>query len=129
MPISTAYFQVTEQLLEINSDFSALYSELYLKNKIIEQQKHDYYLLSVTDALTKLYNRRYFYDIVEDEIEISEKNETPLSFLMIDINDFKKVNDYYGHYAGDELLVPFHKYSLKTCGTKKRLSGSGEMNF
>ncbi|SDJ41160.1 sensor domain-containing diguanylate cyclase [Salimicrobium halophilum] len=105
IPVSTEYFQITEQLLEINSDFSNLYSELYKKNEIIEQQKQDYYMLSVTDSLTKLFNRRYFYDIVEEEVKNSWKEQRSLSFLMIDINDFKKVNDQYGHHAGDKLLV------------------------
>ncbi|WP_347861303.1 sensor domain-containing diguanylate cyclase [Salimicrobium sp. PL1-032A] len=101
VPVSTEYFQITKQLLEINSEFSELYSELYKKNKIIEQQKQDYYMLSVTDSLTKLFNRRYFYDIIDEEVNTYR----PLSFLMIDINDFKEVNDRCGHYAGDQLLV------------------------
>jgi len=60
--------------------------------------------LAITDGLTDLYNRRYFYMMLENEIDRSRRYETPLSLIMMDIDHFKKVNDQYGHLAGDNVL-------------------------
>lgn len=56
------------------------------------------------DSLTKLYNKRYFIDTLSREFSFSRRNKTPLSLLMIDIDFFKKINDSYGHLAGDYVL-------------------------
>lgn len=61
--------------------------------------------LSEIDPLTNIYNRRKFYALLSDEIERSERYERPLSFMMLDIDYFKRVNDTYGHDVGDNVLV------------------------
>jgi diguanylate cyclase (GGDEF)-like protein/PAS domain S-box-containing protein len=60
--------------------------------------------LAITDGLTKIYNRRYFYLILQNEIERARRYGTPLSLVMMDIDHFKKVNDRFGHLIGDEVL-------------------------
>lgn len=60
--------------------------------------------LSIKDSLTGLYNRRYFFDYMEKEIERAKRSDRPLSLIMIDIDDFKKYNDTNGHLAGDAVL-------------------------
>ncbi len=60
--------------------------------------------LAITDGLTGLYNHRYFYDRLAQEVARAHRYEIPLSLLMIDIDDFKAYNDKYGHRAGDTLL-------------------------
>jgi diguanylate cyclase (GGDEF)-like protein len=60
--------------------------------------------LSLTDALTGVYNRRYFELLVEKEVERSQRYNRPLAAIMIDIDHFKKYNDSFGHPAGDEAL-------------------------
>ena len=60
--------------------------------------------LAITDGLTGLYNHRYFYDRLAQEVARAQRYELPLSLLMIDIDDFKAYNDRYGHRAGDALL-------------------------
>jgi diguanylate cyclase (GGDEF)-like protein len=60
--------------------------------------------LSITDALTGLYNRRYFFKRFNEEIENSLRYNTGFSILMIDIDHFKQFNDRFGHKAGDEIL-------------------------
>lgn len=62
-------------------------------------------LLASTDSMTKLYNRRYFEDAAEQFLELARRNETDLSLIMLDVDDFKKVNDEYGHKVGDTLLI------------------------
>ena len=60
--------------------------------------------LSVTDPLTGLYNRRHFEDNLEREFLRASRYNNELSFAIIDIDFFKKVNDTYGHSAGDYVL-------------------------
>src|SRR3989344_5855899 len=59
---------------------------------------------SLTDALTNLYNKRYFYRILYIEIKRAKRFMHPLSLLVIDLDNFKKYNDKFGHHAGDKLL-------------------------
>jgi two-component system cell cycle response regulator len=60
--------------------------------------------LSVTDSLTKVYNRRYFMDIFQQQFEQFQRYRTPCSLLFLDIDNFKLVNDTYGHNTGDVVL-------------------------
>jgi diguanylate cyclase (GGDEF)-like protein len=60
--------------------------------------------MAVTDALTGLYNYRYFYERLHSEMARSARYGHPLSLLMIDLDYFKRVNDRYGHLKGDEVL-------------------------
>lgn len=60
--------------------------------------------LSVTDPLTGLLNRRYLKERLAEEINRSDRSGEPLSFLMMDVDDFKSYNDRFGHPAGDDAL-------------------------
>ena len=60
--------------------------------------------ISLTDSLTELYNRRFFQDRMNEEIERARRHSHPVSLIMLDIDDFKNYNDSYGHLAGDEAL-------------------------
>ncbi len=59
---------------------------------------------SMTDALTRVANRRRFLEVAEIEIDRARNAGAPLSFLMLDIDHFKRVNDSFGHDAGDDVL-------------------------
>lgn len=61
-------------------------------------------ILSRTDGLTGILNRRAIYEVLEKEIIRSGREKTPLSVLMLDIDFFKKINDDYGHNVGDAVL-------------------------
>lgn len=61
--------------------------------------------MATTDMMTKLKTKHYFFTILTDKIEVSAKQEIPLSVLMFDIDFFKKFNDTYGHDCGDYVLV------------------------
>lgn len=61
--------------------------------------------LSVTDFLTQYYNRRYFAEKLEREIDLARRAGRTFSLLMYDIDHFKKTNDNYGHDVGDTVLV------------------------
>lgn len=66
-----------------------------------------------TDSLTGLYNHSYFKEVLGDFLK--DKKELKLSLALIDIDDFKKYNDYYGHLAGDELLKYIGDLLLEGC--------------
>jgi len=60
--------------------------------------------LAITDGLTDVYNHRYFYERLAQEVARAVRYELPLSLLMLDIDDFKLFNDQFGHRAGDDAL-------------------------
>ena len=59
---------------------------------------------AVTDGLTGLYNHRHFYERLEHEVARAQRYGTPVSLLMLDLDDFKVYNDRFGHLAGDAVL-------------------------
>lgn len=60
--------------------------------------------LSITDELTKLYNRRRFNEVFEKEINRAKRKNESIAFLMLDVDHFKLYNDTYGHQGGDKIL-------------------------
>lgn len=67
------------------------------------------YELSITDGLTKLYNRHHFNDISSTILESSLRKNNVFGFVLLDIDNFKKYNDTYGHQAGDNVLIEISK--------------------
>lgn len=63
--------------------------------------------LSTRDSLTGMYNRAKFNNELDKYIDFSKRFNTPLSLAIIDLDDFKKVNDSYGHLCGDNLIIDF----------------------
>ena len=68
------------------------------------KEKEIYKELAITDGLTEVYNRHYFNQTLPRELERARRYNIPLSFLMVDIDHFKKFNDSQGHLAGDWAL-------------------------
>ncbi|MGI9286173.1 MAG: GGDEF domain-containing protein [Pseudomonadales bacterium] len=60
---------------------------------------------SITDALTKLYNRRYLDSSLADAVSFAQRYNLPLSVLLIDADHFKQINDTHGHHTGDLALI------------------------
>lgn len=60
--------------------------------------------LAGTDPLTSVANRRAFYDLANMELNKARRYQTPISVLYLDIDDFKQINDHFGHHIGDTLL-------------------------
>ncbi len=70
----------------------------------IEREKRDLERLAITDYLTGVYNVRYFYNRLEEEFSRAERHRIPLCCMMFDIDNFKHINDTYGHRVGDIIL-------------------------
>lgn len=70
----------------------------------IKEREERLELMSQIDGLTQLYNRPFFDQAMDISLANSRRNMTPLTLVMMDIDHFKKVNDTYGHQAGDECL-------------------------
>jgi two-component system cell cycle response regulator len=70
--------------------------------------------MATRDELTGLYNRRYFMEALEREVSRAKRYETDLALCMIDLDHFKRINDTYGHPAGDKVLLEIGKI-LKEC--------------
>jgi diguanylate cyclase (GGDEF)-like protein len=68
--------------------------------------------MAMRDDLTRLFNRRYFFDRLERELETARGFQRPLSVLLIDVDQLKTVNDTYGHRTGDEVLTNFGQFLL-----------------
>lgn len=73
-------------------------------NRILSARIDELHLKSVTDSLTGAYTHGYLHEILELEIQRSLTEKNPLSLLVIDIDDFKKINDTHGHLFGDRVI-------------------------
>jgi len=93
-----------DEISKLNNELINTKRLLEQKNARLESLNKKLEKISVTDELTKLYNRRHFFDIIENEINRAKRMNYKITLLSIDINNFKKVNDTYGHLEGDELL-------------------------
>ncbi len=92
----------------------ALQDELRQKNSQLEGVLLKVETLAITDSLTELFNRRHFGNTIEKEFNRTIRYQSPTSCLMIDIDYFKKINDEYGHRAGDLVLKEIAKI-IKSC--------------
>jgi diguanylate cyclase (GGDEF)-like protein len=92
--------ELEEKRLEIedaNARLVAQNRELHRVNEVFQQ-------LSITDDLTRLHNHRFFQDHLPREVKRAKRTREPLSLILIDIDDFKALNDRFGHSVGDAVL-------------------------
>ena len=101
------------------SERKRLEEELRASNLVLER-------LSVTDGLTKLYNHRHFQECLKNEFERASRFGTNLGLIMIDLDDFKLINDNYGHLVGDQVLAhtsELIRQSIRRIDTPARYGG------
>lgn len=93
-----------EALEENTREIDKRLVELEELQQQLEEKNEQLLLLSITDGLTGLINRRYFDELYDDEWRRCQRQHEPLSLLLLDIDHFKTFNDTYGHGAGDDCL-------------------------
>lgn len=99
--------KVTEHKLA-DGDKVLVGTRLYFRFSYQDAQDQNYqqslFKAANNDALTNLYNKKYFVDVLPKEFSFARRTKEPLSLMMLDVDHFKKVNDTYGHLAGDLVL-------------------------
>jgi diguanylate cyclase (GGDEF)-like protein len=104
----------------------ALQDELREKNRQLEEALLKLEVQAITDPLTELFNRRHFISVIEKEFNRTVRYKSPTSCLMIDIDHFKRINDAYGHRAGDISLketAALIKHCVRDIDTVARWGG------
>jgi len=91
--------------IENTTIYNDLEKKVQQRTKDLEATQDKLKILATTDSLTKLYNRRYFSEVLENYYHLAKREKTELSLLMLDIDNFKSVNDTYGHQMGDAVIV------------------------
>lgn len=109
-------------LAKMNKKLSILHKELKLKNDKLT-------ILSNTDSLTGIYNRRKIDSFLQDQVEVLQRYNTPFSVILIDIDHFKLVNDAYGHDIGDAVLIEFSKLIKRNIRTSDKVGRWGGEEF
>ena len=108
--LTEAVFGLITLILLLN--VYTIYQEILIKRlrrQLVEKQDHSHILrnLAMIDPLTGLYNRRFAEQRLATEVARSEHRGHPLTVLTLDLNNFKEINDTYGHPAGDQVLQEF----------------------
>ena len=105
---------------------------------ILKFTYHDYldevfqrqmYESALRDGLTKVFNKKYFNDLLDKEFSYSIRHSTSLTLLFIDIDYFKRINDQYGHQAGDSVLADLAGVVSRVVRTEDVLARFGGEEF
>ena len=103
--LTGAFNDMMRKLRDYQSEIEATNLDLQERNAELQAAKETFEQLSITDGLTKLHNHRFFQDHMTREIKRVKRSEEPRSMRLLEIDDFKRLNDRAGHAAGDELLM------------------------
>lgn len=96
--------KLTSRVGHANQELQNAYQQLTIQANELRGLNQELELLSVTDPLTGLYNRRYFERLMESEMALSIRNDETISIILLDIDNFKAINEQYGHSGGDAVL-------------------------
>jgi diguanylate cyclase (GGDEF)-like protein len=118
-PASGAFDQRTRALAQSLAAQASIALENARLHGIVQRQ-------AITDELTELANRRYFMETLETELRRAERFDEPLALVFADLDDFKNVNDRFGHHVGDDVLRAFAdvvRRRVRTIDLAARLGG------
>jgi len=99
------------------------------QDKLDESFQQQMYDAALRDGLTGVFNKKYFTDRLDTEFAYAQRHKTMLSLVMFDVDHFKKVNDTYGHLAGDEVLVQLARTAQKLIRTEDVITRYGGEEF
>jgi len=106
-----------EEIMKLNSQFANAQREVAKKNEELKRMNEKLETVAAKDALTGLFNRYTLQEKFQEVLKRCQRGDSILSMAMVDFNNFKKVNDDWGHEAGDRLLKDFAKLALKETRT------------
>jgi len=104
--ISFARSNYTHDEIEFIKAFGSQIGSTLVKIKMQDKMKR----ISVTDQLTGLYNSGYFHESLDKYVYACKRNSSRLSLIVIDLDEFKNINDTYGHLAGDKVISEVGRY-------------------
>ena len=126
LPGGTGQFNITIAVtvpLVIAPPLGYVFISIYLQ---LEKVREEVHALAMTDELTRAFNRRHFLKLVENELARAKRYQHALSIIIFDIDNFKKVNDTYGHLCGDAVLQNLSltcRTILRQCDAFARFGG------
>jgi diguanylate cyclase (GGDEF)-like protein len=125
MGIATVIYFYTSKTEKMNEELEKSYHEAIEKNRIIEQQGEAMKYLAYNDKLTGMPNRESFMTNLEKQI----KESGDCVMIYIDLDDFRRINDSFGHVIGDELLKQYADKIQNYCGDKAYAAKIGGDEF
>lgn len=110
---SSKFYEV--KLSALSSQKGSLAGRIITISNITRQMEmiEELRLMATLDDLTGIYNRRFFYDYANQELKRLKRNNQPVAIIMFDIDEFKKINDSFGHQAGDMVIVKLAEVTKK----------------
>ena len=100
-----------------------------IQDALEEQYQRSIYESATRDGLTRVYNKKYFLETVRKEFSYCLRHRVPLSLVLFDVDHFKKINDAYGHPAGDYVLTRIAQRVSDTVRTEDLLARYGGEEF
>jgi diguanylate cyclase (GGDEF)-like protein len=108
-----------DELGELSRDFDAMAADLQENHRYLEELAH-------RDPLTGLANHRRFQEVVGKELTLARREDSPLALVLLDLDDFKRINESHGHPFGDEVLgsvADSLRSAMRGLGTVARVGG------
>jgi diguanylate cyclase (GGDEF)-like protein len=96
--------QLRSKIVHANKELELQNTQLKIQSEKLTEANEKLELLTITDALTNLYNRRHFDYLLNSELSFANRHDEKFSMIVFDIDHFKKINDTYGHNGGDIVL-------------------------
>ncbi len=111
-----------QELIDYSAELTAVNRELQEKNTQVLR-------LSRMDVMTGVYNRSYILELLENEISEGGREKGPLALMLFDVDDFKAINDRYGHLFGDDVLRRMTALIRETLGSRGYVGRYGGEEF
>lgn len=119
----------TAELSKANDELHSEIAERKLVEEALRKSEKKLEVLAATDTLTQTYNRLKFNELLSQEIQRAERYTIPLSIIMFDLDNFKRINDTWGHHKGDEVLKEISRIVLGNLRTTDKLARWGGEEF
>ena len=121
--------KLQQENLDLLVQLKSSHDQLSAANRSLKEANRKLKHLAVTDSLTKLYNRRFFDQVLKREVGRRNRYKLPLSVVMIDIDNFKSFNDNYGHHGGDLAIKAVAEVLVESARTTDIIARYGGEEF